>query len=88
MPSRRTAETERGAEALMEALELYYQVVNAEEAEPQLPPLMLAYGAESALDFMCGAVGRIKSAQLEETLLVLPLDVVKHLLEVNIQINK
>jgi len=80
LPSKRNAETERGAEALMEAVQLYHQTI-ADEGD-QLPPLMLAYNAESPLDFMCGTVCRLKSSQLEETLLVLPLDVVQQLLDI------
>lgn len=80
LPSRRTAGTERGAESLMEALELYKDHIKGDE--PQLPPLMVAFGAENPLDYMVGMVGRIKSAELEEVLLVLPLDVVQDLLEV------
>merc|ERR1712080_603776 len=49
---------------------------------PPLPPLMMAYGAETALDFMSSTVSRLKSAELEETLLVLPLDVVQQLVTV------
>jgi len=80
LPTRRTAGTERGAEGLMEALELYKDHIKGEEK--QLPPLMIAFGAENPLDYMVGAVGRIKSAELEEVLLVLPLDVVQDLVEV------
>jgi len=88
LPSRRNAETERGAETLMEAIALYFDVVNDEdgEARQQLPPLMQAYGAESPLDFMRGTVARIKSSQLEETLLVLPLDIVKQLMEILLEL--
>ncbi len=43
---------------------------------------MLAYGAESPIGFMGGAISRIKPAQLEETLLVLPLDYVEKLLKI------
>lgn len=84
LASRRTAGTERGAEQLMEALQLYQNVERevAEGGTVSLPPLMMAYGAESAIDFMCGAVLRLKSADLEETLLVLPLDIVQHLVKV------
>merc|ERR1712059_138710 len=47
-----------------------------------LPPLMVAYGAESALDFVCGVVGRLKPADMEEILLVLPLNQVKELVAI------
>jgi hypothetical protein len=43
----------------------------------QLPPLMQAYNAESPLDYISSTIARIKLSELEETLLVLPLDVVK-----------
>jgi len=80
LPSKRNIETEKGAESLMEGIELYYETIDSKEI--QLPPLMMAYGAETALDFMSGVISRIKHAQLEETLLVLPLDVVHKLLKI------
>ena len=80
LASRRTADTERGAEALMEALELYRGHIDS--GDTQLPALMLAFGAESALDYMVAMVARIKSSQLEEVLLVLPLDLVQELVQV------
>ena len=80
LASRRTAETERGAETLMEALELYKS--HLESGDTQLPALMLAFGAESALDYMITIISRIKSSQLEEVLLVLPLDLVQDLVMV------
>ena len=82
LPSRRTADTERGAEGLMEALELWRTATAPGQESAPLPPLMAAYGAQSPLDFMTGAVGRVASAQLEEVLLVLPLDLVQELLTV------
>jgi len=85
LPSRRNAETERGAESLMEAIELYESCKESEDPS-ELPPLMLAYNAQSPLDFMCGAVCRIKSSELEGTLLVLPLDVVKQLMDILLEL--
>ena len=66
-------------------MELYQDCKNSDEPN-QLPPLMLAHNAESALDFMCGTVCRIKSSQLEETLLVLPLDIVKNLMDIMLEL--
>ena len=46
---------------------------------------MTIYGkdvVETAEDYMAEVIGRIKSSELEETLLVLPLDVVTSLLEI------
>jgi len=81
LASRRTPATEKGAEQLLEALQMF-QEVEKEGPGASLPPLMLAHGAESALDYVCGVVTRLKSAELEETLLVLPLDAVTQLVEV------
>ena len=80
LASLRTAETERGAEMLMEALELYKS--HEASGDTQLPALMLAFGAETALDYMVTIITRIKSSQLEEVLLVLPLDMVQELVSV------
>jgi len=85
LPSRRNAETERGAEMVMEAIELYHQTIHSEDPS-HLPPLMLAYNAESPLHYMCLTLARIKSSQLEETLLVLPLDVVHQLLQIIVEL--
>ena len=49
---------------------------------------MLAYGAESPIGFMGGSISRIKPAQLEETLLVLPLDYVEKLLKILLNLLK
>jgi len=80
LPSKRNAETEQGAEKLMEGINLYFETIESQDV--QLPPLMLAYGAESSLDFMAGNIRKIKPAQLEETLLVLPLDFVEKLMKI------
>lgn len=89
LPSRKTAETEKGAERLMEGIEVYEgylhekdDLVTSKEPQP-LPVLMTAYpGVETAEDYMAEIIGRIKSSELEETLLVLPLDVVISLIKI------
>ena len=67
LASRRTPATEKGAEQLLEALQMF-QEVEKEGPGASLPPLMLAHGAESALDYVCGVVTRcavaIKSDEL------------------------
>lgn len=96
LASRKSAETEKGAERLMEAIELYKAYmeevadVQREAKEsgrklppPQLPVLMTVYPNVDTCDgFMAEVIGRVKSSELEETLLVLPLDVVVSLLGV------
>ena len=88
LPSKKTADTEKGAERLMEAIELYknYQqdkTSSTEKEEPPLPALMMAYpNIENAEDFMAEIISRIRSSELEETLLVLPLDIVIRFIEI------
>ena len=56
-----------------------------ESVPPPLPVLMTVFGrdvVENAEDYMAEVIGRIKSSELEETLLVLPLDVVTGLIEI------
>ena len=95
MPSKKTAETEKGAERLMEAIEVYYNYKEektncSEKDQPPLPMLMSAYpDVENEDDFMAEIVGRIKSSELEETLLVLPLDIVINLIKIlNVLLEK
>ena len=61
LASRRTPATEKGAEQLLEALQMF-QEVEKEGPGASLPPLMLAHGAESALDYVCGVVTRCTTA--------------------------
>merc|ERR1712223_1992775 len=80
LPSKKTAETEKGAERLMEAIEVYYtykeeKSSSSEKDQPALPLLMSAYpNVDNEDDFIAEIIGRIKSSELEETLLVLLLD--------------
>jgi len=88
LAGKKTAESEKGAERLMEALQLYHdhrrEIKECEEAgetAPQLPPLMLAYRAYTPDDYMVKMAESVKSGEIEQTLLVLPLDSVVQLLE-------
>ena len=56
---------------------------NADLPDPALPVLMTIYpNVETPYDHMAEVIGRIRSSELEEALLVLPLDNVIGLLEV------
>lgn len=95
LPSKKTAETEKGAERLMEAIEVYYtykeeKSSSSEKDQPALPLLMSAYpDVDNEDDFIAEIVGRIKSSELEETLLVLPLDIVINLIKIlNVLLDK
>jgi U3 small nucleolar RNA-associated protein 12 len=95
LPAKKTVESEKGAERLMEAIELYesYKAEVAEAAEetvatgrlvpaPPLPPLMMAYRAKIPEDYMAKMVELVKSSEVEQTLLVLPYDVSIRLLRI------
>ena len=90
LPSKKTAGTERSAERLMEAIQTYREfkdeAKNAKLNHQDVPPLPIIMSMYpdvcSAEDFMLQSIIRIKSSELEETLLVLPLDYVIHLLEI------
>ena len=96
LPTKKTAETERAAERLMEAIEVYQiymdelkPVIAQRKSsgknipDPPLPPLMTIYpNVDTPYDHMAEVIGRIKSSELEEALLVLPLDNVIGLIQV------
>lgn len=52
------------------------------EHSPPMPPLMAAYRASSPEDYMARMIEAVKASELEQTLLVFPLDVVVRLLEI------
>merc|ERR1719273_1701823 len=90
LPSKKTALSEKSAERLMEAIQTFKQykteVAEAKKEStptPSLPLIMMMYpGVTTAEDFMTLSLTKIKSSELEETLLVLPLDFVLHLIEI------
>lgn len=95
MPAKKTVESEKSAERLMEAIQLYRSYTaelaeNEEESKavgkripaPPMPPLMVAYQSRSPEDYMARMIELVKSSELEQTLLVLPFDVTIHLLEI------
>eukprot|EP00096_Caligus_rogercresseyi_P002215 TRINITY_DN14293_c0_g1_i1.p1 TRINITY_DN14293_c0_g1~~TRINITY_DN14293_c0_g1_i1.p1 ORF type:complete len:489 (+),score=134.31 TRINITY_DN14293_c0_g1_i1:243-1709(+) len=87
LPTKRTAGSEMSAERLMEAMNLFQdhqEETKRSSSKPELPSLMaLSYpGISSAEEYMLLSLSKIKSSILEETLLVLPLDVVINLLKI------
>merc|ERR1712142_691675 len=97
LPSKKTAETERAAERLMEAIQVYQEYMvelrdvaaerkatgNKDLADPQLPVLMTIFpNVDNPYDHMAQVLSRIRSSELEEALLVLPLDNVLGLIEI------
>ena len=95
LPAKKTVESEKAAERLMEAIELYrtYASELAEtEAEskatgrslslPQMPPLMMAYQVRTPEEYMAKMIEMVKSSELEQALLVLPFVFVVNLIEI------
>nr|XP_054753493.1 WD repeat-containing protein 3-like [Lytechinus pictus] len=93
LPEKRTTETLKGAERLMEALNLYQEetakmedykdrckAAGKELPPPDQHPILMAYGNLSPLRYVGDVIKKIKSSELEESLLVLPLDYVLQLL--------
>lgn len=86
IPSRKTAESEKSAERLMEAIQVYREYreeMSDGKDRPPLPLMMTIYpDVTTAEEYMITSLTKIKSSELEETLLVLPFDVVLHLIEI------
>ncbi len=95
MPTKKTVESEKSAERLMEAIELYRSytteledhraecaATRREVPAPPLPPLMAAYQVASPEEYMAKMIESVQLSEIEQTLLVFPFDVVVHLLEI------
>uniref|UniRef100_A0A8D8LZD4 WD repeat-containing protein 3 n=1 Tax=Cacopsylla melanoneura TaxID=428564 RepID=A0A8D8LZD4_9HEMI len=87
LASRKTVTAETAAELLMECLSTIaeYELECKEYAvggkpAPPLPPIMKALKVTSSRDYLMTVLGRIRSTELEEVLLVLSLDQVTELL--------
>ncbi|XP_058130598.1 WD repeat-containing protein 3 [Anopheles ziemanni] len=80
LPSKKTIGSEKGAENILECLEVSKQY-EEEGAKGPLPPLMFAYSATNTDDFLLTVLSRIRASDLEESLLLLPFAAVCELLE-------
>ncbi|KAF5297376.1 hypothetical protein FQR65_LT01306 [Abscondita terminalis] len=94
LPSKKTIGSEKGAENILECLEICekhqeqleehasLQVNSAQPIPlPQAHPLMQAYGATTAQEFLFETIKRIRASDLEEALLLLPFSSVCKILE-------
>lgn len=81
----RTVESVKGAERIMEAIELYKeetekmkeyqadcQAQNKKLPPPQPNPILKAYGDVTPSKYVCEVLKKVKSSELEESLLVMP----------------
>jgi len=96
MVGKKTLEAVKGAEKLMEALDIYREesnkILDYEEMckmndasnvpAPSRHPLMIAYNTETPDRFMLAVLLQIKSSELEESLLILPYRYVTELCKV------
>uniref|UniRef100_A0A8W7PMQ4 Small-subunit processome Utp12 domain-containing protein n=1 Tax=Anopheles coluzzii TaxID=1518534 RepID=A0A8W7PMQ4_ANOCL len=80
LPSKKTIGSEKGAENILECLEVSKQY-EEEGGKGPLPPLMFAYSATNTDDFLLTVLSRIRASDLEESLLLLPFNAVCELLE-------
>uniref|UniRef100_A0A1Y9H9H7 Small-subunit processome Utp12 domain-containing protein n=1 Tax=Anopheles farauti TaxID=69004 RepID=A0A1Y9H9H7_9DIPT len=80
LPSKKTIGSEKGAESILECLEVSKQY-EEEGCTGPLPPLMFAYSVTNTDDFLLIVLSRVRSSDLEESLLLLPFNAVCELLE-------
>ncbi|XP_055609495.1 WD repeat-containing protein 3-like [Uranotaenia lowii] len=79
LPSKKTVGSEKAAENILECLEVSKQF-ESEDNKNILPPLMYAYEATNTDDFLLSVLTRIRSSDLEESLLLLPFSAVCEIL--------
>ncbi|GAB0099212.1 WD repeat-containing protein 3 [Sergentomyia squamirostris] len=70
LPSKKTVGAEKGAESILESLEIGNQFDGSEDKE--LHPLMRAFDVNNSSDFLLVTISHIRPSDLEESLLLLP----------------
>lgn len=79
LPSKKTVGAEKGAESILECLEISRKF---DEDKPiEAPVLMTFYGAKNTEDFLLAIMKKIRASELEESLLLLPFTNVCDILE-------
>lgn len=79
LPSKKTVGSEKGAETILECLELSKKI--DEEKTPDLPAIMKFYEASNTDDYLLAVLSKIRYSDLEESLLLLPFSNVCEILE-------
>lgn len=88
LPSRKTVNSERGAELILECLDVskvfIEQLVSCADSAktPELPLQMQAYDCTTTEDYLLETIKRIRTSDLEETLLLLPYSAVCEILKI------
>ncbi|XP_043263029.1 WD repeat-containing protein 3 [Colletes gigas] len=78
LPSRKTVSSERGAELILECLDIsktfneQLSKVTSSNTAPVVPLQMQAYNCTTVEDYLLETIKRIRASDLEETLLLLP----------------
>ncbi|XP_050445481.1 WD repeat-containing protein 3 [Cataglyphis hispanica] len=87
LPSRKTVNSEKAAELILECLEVskqYETELNTAVSDgkaPPLPLLMQAYNCTNTEDFLLETFKRVRASELEETLLLLPYSAASDILQ-------
>ncbi|XP_053679771.1 WD repeat-containing protein 3 [Anopheles nili] len=81
LASKKTIGSEKGAENILECMEVSKHYEEEQYSKGPLPPLMMAYSSHNTSDFILTVLSRIRSSDLEESLLILPFSAVCELLE-------
>ncbi|XP_070498516.1 WD repeat-containing protein 3 [Chironomus tepperi] len=79
LPSKKTVGAEKAAENILESLELGRKF--DAEGSNEIPPIMQFYEATTSNDYLLGVFSKIRSSDLEESLLLLPFSNVCEILE-------
>lgn len=92
-PGKRTLETIKMAERLLEALQIYEEETrkakikeSIDGSSAQLHPMFIAYDVTTPQQFILTAMKRIKAPELEESLLILPFHKVTLLLNILLEL--
>lgn len=76
LASKKTIGSERGAESILEALEIDKELMEldgeAEQSKKEKHPLMMVHGVDNSLDLLLAVLKNIRASDLEESLLLLP----------------
>lgn len=81
LPSTKTVSSEKAAELLMECLDVIkkYKEEQASGSKPDIPPIMVAFKVKTPAEYLARILSTIRSSEIGETLLLLPLHMVSFL---------
>lgn len=79
LPSQKTIGAEKGAESILECLEVGRRFDEADD-DNVVPPIMQAYQSTTSVDYLIGVLAAIRASDLEESLVLLPFAAVTEIL--------